>query len=769
MTLNAAVLAGYVLAAFAPSVHRANRRRSGSILALLPAALLVYFVSLAPAVAGGERLQARYAWVPSLGVQLSFVLDGLSLLFALLITSIGALVLVYASRYLEGHAHLGRFYALLLTFMASMLGLVLADNLILMFVFWELTSVSSYFLIGFEHQRDQARRAALQALLVTALGGLALLTGFLLLARAGGSFELSVLLSRGETLRSHPTYPVVLLLILLGAFTKSAQCPFHFWLPSAMEAPTPVSAYLHSATMVNAGVFLLARLSPGLSGTAFWLIALTATGAVTMLVGAVRSLRETDLKRILAYSTVSILGVLTFLAGIATEAAAKALVAVLLAHALYKGALFLIAGAVDHETGARDIKRLGGLWKSMPISACAALLAGLSMAGAPPLFGFLAKEMTYQSILQVPGSTWVLMTAAVVTNMFLFAAAASASLAPFFGRSRGITPKRAHEAPLALWIGPSLLAGAGFLLGIMPGAIEELSSAAAGAAYGKPLTAELALGHGPGLALILSCVTLAGGIALYLNRAWVVWLTGMPAWGTMFNAEIWYERCVFGMIRAACMQTAALQNGYLRNYVLTIVVTTVGLIGYSWIRQGVVVPQAGPFDARLHEIVLAAVIVVAALAAVRSESLFGAVAAIGVVGLGNALIFVMFGAPDLALTQFLVETLTVILLALVLYHLPAMAKLTRLRLRVRDAVVAVAAGGIMTALVLTAVSYGVRQKISTYFVENSYPLAHGRNVVNVILVDFRGLDTLGEITVLAVAGIGVYALLRLRKSRPEDE
>ncbi|MBI2088067.1 MAG: NADH-quinone oxidoreductase subunit L, partial [Deltaproteobacteria bacterium] len=367
-----AVLSGFAAALLAPWIDRVGRGRTGWIIAVLPATLFAYFATFVASIRNGEVIRQSHAWIPSLGIDLSFTADGLSVLFALLISGIGALVVVYAGGYLAGHPQLGRFFSYLLLFMSAMLGLVLADNVIALFVFWELTTLSSYLLIGFDHEREAARSAALKSLLVTGIGGLALLAGLILLAQAGGSPELSALAKHGDAIRSHPLYAPILALILAGAFTKSAQVPFHFWLPAAMEAPTPVSAYLHSATMVKAGVYLLARLNPVLGGTDPWLFTVTTTGAVTMVVGAWMALQRTDLKLILAYSTVSALGVLTMLLGLGTPLAIKAASVFLLGHALYKGALFLIAGAVDHETGTRSFDRLGGLKKAMPLTALAA-------------------------------------------------------------------------------------------------------------------------------------------------------------------------------------------------------------------------------------------------------------------------------------------------------------------------------------------------------------------------------------------------------------
>ncbi len=398
MELNVAVLSGFVLALIAPWIYRIARGATGWLLAIFPSILFAYFLRSVEVIAGGDALRVSYPWVASLGINLSFYLDGLSLLFGLLITGIGALVLVYTGGYLKDHPQLGRFYGFLLMFMASMLGVVLADNTICLFLFWELTSVSSFLLIGFEHEKETSRAAALQALLVTSLGGLALLGGFLLLDQAGGSRELSLLASRGDAIRAHSLYVPIVVLVLVGAFSKSAQFPFHFWLPAAMEAPTPVSAYLHSATMVKAGVYLLARLTPALADPTLWTGTVLGFGAVTMLFAAVLAFRQSDLKLILAYSTISALGVMVMLLGVGTPLALQAMIVFLFGHALYKGALFMLAGAIDHETGTRDVNRLSGLRNAMPASAAAGLLAALSMAAVPTLFGFYGKELFYEAL-----------------------------------------------------------------------------------------------------------------------------------------------------------------------------------------------------------------------------------------------------------------------------------------------------------------------------------------------------------------------------------
>jgi multicomponent Na+:H+ antiporter subunit A len=764
MGMTAAVLSGFVLALAAPGLYRLTGRAAGWVLALLPLALTAYFVSFLEPVASGEVYRSRHDWVPSLGVSLSFTLDGLSLLFALLITGVGALVLVYAGGYLAGHPLLGRLYAFLLTFMASMLGLVLSDNVLTLFVFWELTSISSYLLIGFDHERREARAAALQALLVTGGGGLALLAGLLLLGHAGGSLELSALLTQGDRLRSHPLYAPALVLILLGAFTKSAQFPFHFWLPGAMEAPTPVSAYLHSATMVKAGVYLLARLSPALGGTDAWVWALSVGGGITMLVGAWMALVQSDLKRVLAYSTVSALGTLTLLLGLGGPLATPAAVAYLLGHALYKGALFLVAGSLDHETGTRDADRLGGLRRAMPVTALAAGAAALSMAGLPPLFGFVAKELSYEAAQNAPA--WVA-AAAVAANVPLVAVAALAGIRPFLGRTVPI-PRPAHEAPPSLLLGPVVLAGLGIAFGLWPGlGAESLVSAASTAILGTPVGAHLALWHGLTPALALSAATLAGGVGAYWGRGLLRRVASRWEGAARWGPAGWYELALRGLSGAAVGLTGVLQSGYLRYYLMITVAATVGLTGYALTTSGPLTVAVNWSDLRFYEAGLAVLILLATLAAILLRSRLAAIAALGVVGYGVALVFVLFGAPDLAMTQFLVETLTVILFVLVFYHLPESRMVSETVARWRDAALAVAVGAVMTALVLVGTPEHY-PSISAFFVENSVPRGHGRNVVNVILVDFRGFDTLGEITVLAVAAVGVYALLKLRRRADGD-
>jgi multicomponent Na+:H+ antiporter subunit A len=747
------------LALGAPVVARLAGARAGRTLSLLPLGLFVYFASLAPRIRDGDNIAWSREWVASLGVDLSFYIDGLALLFALLICGMGALVLIYSDGYMAGRHQVDRFYAFLLLFMASMLGLVLAGNLLTLFVFWELTSFSSYFLIGIENDREPARRAALQALLVTGGGGLAVLAGFVLLGQAAGTYEVTDLLQNPGSLQEHTHYHAILALVTLGAFTKSAQFPFHFWLPNAMEAPTPVSAYLHSATMVKAGVYLLARLSPVLGGTDAWLYTLAGAGGATMLLGAHLSLLQTDLKRTLAYSTVSALGMLTMLVGLGSPLAIKAAVVLLLAHGLYKGALFLVAGSVDHETGDRDFARLGGLRRAMPLTAAAGALAGLSMAGVAPLLGFMSKEALYEAATEA--EAWAVIVP-VAASILLVAAAANVGLRPFWG-TPPLRQQAVHEAGTTIWAPALLLASAGLVLGLAPGLVDgSLLSPAASAVIGEETSVQLTLWHGITTVLGLSVATLAAGGILFVRRlAYARLMTG-PVGLRRVAADRAYDALIAGLNWLALSQTRLLQSGYLRVYLLVVVgVTVAGAASILALRgdPGTVVVSS---DIRFYEAIVAGAIVLGSLAAMLMDSRFAAVAALGVVGYSTGLVYLFFGAPDLAMTQVLVDTLVVILFAFVFYHLPRFSLLSRPVGRLRDAVFCGAAGLLMTGLVLLATNATPQKPASQFYIEASRPQANGDNVVNVILVDFRALDTLGEITVLATAGIGVLALLRLR-------
>jgi len=765
-----AVLAGFALALLTPWLLRRLPRNAAFLPALLPAGLFVWFLDQAE-VALGAGLTDRWPWSPLPGFALTLRLDGLSLLMTLIISGVGALILVYAAGYMRDTAQAGRLHALLLAFMASMLGLVLADNLIALFIFWELTSITSFLLIGWHYREERSRQAALQALLVTAGGGLALLAGFVLTGLVAGTWEISALAGQAGVLQGSELYPALLLLLWLGAASKSAQFPFHFWLPGAMVAPTPVSAYLHSATMVKAGVYLLARLSPALGGTQAWSTLFVVTGLVTLLVGGYLSLGQQDLKRMLAYSTVSSLGLLVTLLGLGTKLAIEAAMLYLLAHALYKGALFMVAGAIDHATGTRDLRRLRGLASVMPVSALAAGLAALSMSGVPFFVGFVAKEYVYEATLFSDTAAALLTLLALAGNIAFVYVAQQLALRPF----RGVALRYAnfHAPGVSLWAGPLLLALLGLAAGLLPALTAELAGGAATAVYGAPVALHFGLlptSINP--MLLLSALTLVAGALLYRRRVLLApWLERAGAAG-LPGPERAFQRLLAALPRQAERITALQQTGRLRSYVFTIIGTWVLLLLLTWVaRGGPALPSdlsARLADLRFHELMLLLVILVALASALRASSLLVLIVSLGAVGFGTALLFLLFGAPDLAMTQFSIETLGVILFVLVLYRLPGMAQLSSRRVLWRDGVLAGLAGAAMALLILAITDAPLFSPLKAWFASASEPLGRGHNIVNVILVDFRALDTLGEITVLGIAAIGCYALLKLRPGRGSD-
>ena len=763
------VLIGFGTAALAPWLYTMLKERTGWVLAAYPLTVFVLLEVLSGRVANGNRITEAHEFLPSMGISLSFAFDGLSLLFGLLISGIGALVAIYAGGYLKGHPLLGRFFAYLMMFMSAMLGVVLADDLIALFVFWELTSISSYLLIGFNHEEEKSREFALQALLVTGGGGLALLAGLLMLGTVAGTFEISAIRHQGEFIRGHALYVPIFALIAIGAFTKSAQFPFHFWLPNAMAAPTPVSAYLHSATMVKAGIYLLARFDVVLGDTPVWTWTVGLAGLATMTLGAIRALRETDLKRILAYSTVTALGTLTLLIGLSSKDALKAAVVFLVVHSLYKGALFMVAGNVDHETGTRDVTQLGGLRSKLPFTSKAAMVAAFSMAGFPPLFGFIGKELAYKAKL---GLEWWVPALGVLANALTVTAALIVALRPFWGNLKHLPDKQPHEAPRSMLLGPVVLAGYCLLLGLYPGHIEQrIIAPAVQAVVGKPMEIHLALWYGLNLALLLSAITVALGIACYVFWDPLRRMISLadPLWN--HGTEAGYSLALRSLIKAANAQTRFIMAGGLRRYLLWIfVIVAAAPASALLLRGGSAFPTELP-SLYITEWVLVTVIATAAVAATVAPRRLTAIASIGVVGFTIALLFQILSAPDLAITQLMVETLFVVIIVLVIHHLPRLAAtrpLTRAQ-TTRNLLVALAVGATVTVLIWSATALPFSTHISEYFAAESVPTAHGQNVVNVVLVDFRATDTLGEITVLAVAALSVYALLKLRLGKADRE
>lgn len=759
------VLACFAGAAAAPLLMRGNAARPALLLALLPATLLALLVAVhGGAVAAGATVIEARPWISGLSVAASFRLDGLSLLMAGLILGIGTLVVAYAGSYLGDDPRAGRFFVYLLSFMGAMLGLVLADNILLLFVFWELTSVTSFLLIGYNHEEEKARKNAFQGFFITVAGGLVMLAGIVALGEAVGSYELSTILAT-EDVHQHPVAGLALALIVIGCFTKSAQFPFHFWLPNAMAAPTPVSAYLHSATMVKAGVYLLARLHPAFGEHAHWFWWLVPAGGLTMVLGAVLAFRSTGLKAILAYTTVMALGTLTMLLGIGEAGAA---VTFLLAHALYKGALFLVAGIIDHEAGGKDLRDIGGLGSKLPVTASAALIAVLSAAGLPPLFGFIGKEMLLEYGLD---ASTAVAAASVLAAGFVTAMVATLWLRAFTG---GFRAKRehVHEAPWPLLAGPVLLGLGSIGFGLVPGLAEAGVLQAAAMAVGAAPDAALGLKlwHGFNLPLLLSGLSLGLGAALYL--AWPRLQPGFASWTgpERYGPEAQYERGMQALASISDWQTRTLQSGYLRNYVMIVLLVVLGVVGGTLLlRAGLSLPAEDIVRPSLIPSVVAAIVFAAGIAALRTRTALSSVIALGAVGFGIALIYIWYSAPDLAITQVMIETLTTILLVLVLVRLPRFRRLSTRAARSRDTVLATSVGLLMAALLWMVMGMpSPADPISEWLLNEAVPSGYGRNVVNVILVDFRQLDTLGELFVLGLAAVGVYALLRRQAERGDS-
>ena len=752
-----------------------SRALTAVAAALVTATSLGLLLSMSPAVFDGQELLEFQPWVPEIGLNLGFRLDGLSLMFAGLIMGIGLLIILYASYYLSPQDSAAKFYAVMMLFMAAMLGVVLSDNLLLLVVFWELTSLSSFLLVGYWSHRADARAGARQALAVTGGGGLAMLGGFVLLGQIAGTFELSEMVGRAAEIQADPLFVPALLLILLGAFTKSAQFPFHFWLPDAMAAPTPVSAYLHSATMVKAGVFLLMRMYPVLAGSGWFEVIVTTTGLVTVLFAAFIALFKHDLKGLLAYSTVSHLGLVTFLVGLGSPLAAVAAVFHVLNHATFKASLFMIAGIVDHETHSRDMRQLGGLYRLMPWTATLSMVAAASMAGVPLTNGFLSKEMFFTEAVVGTAGPWSWLVPALVTVAGVFSVAYSLRFVhdTYFNGPIGDVPNtHPHEPPLGMKLPAMLLVSLCILVGLLPAiTFGPLVDVAATALVARPLPEyNLSIWHGFNLPLLMSVIALVAGIGLYLWLARGRWLHRISSedWFGPATGRQLFESSINGLFSLAGRISGRLENGSLQRYLAWLVAAAIVVGAAPLLGSGIgtgsreLLP-ANPLAVAIWLLLLATCVALT----VSHHKRFLAVVLVGVVGLAASLAFVSLSAPDLALTQLSVELVSTVLLlmglALLPQHSPRESSATR---KLRDAVLALAGGAGMTWIAWVLLTRD-HSSISWFFLENAIPLGGGSNVVNVILVDFRGYDTFGEITVLGIAAIGVLALMEgMRTRRP---
>ena len=743
------------------------------LAAAVTASAFGLLLSQAPAVFDGKTLLAGVQWVPAIGLNAYFRLDGLALMFGLLISGVGLLIILYAAYYLHHDDPAGKFFTQLMLFMAAMLGVALSDNLLLLVVFWELTSISSFLLVGYWGHKADARAGARMALAVTGGGGLVMLAGIVLLGQIAGTYELSQMLDRGAEIKAHALYPLMLMLILVGCFTKSAQLPFHFWLPEAMAAPTPVSAYLHSATMVKAGIFLLARLYPVIGGTDLFEGVVSTVGLSTMVFGAYVAVFRHDIKSLLAYSTISHLGLIVFLIGLPSPLSAVAAIFHILNHATFKASLFMTAGIIDHETGTRDIRRLGGLIRYLPWTATLAMIAAASMAGLPLANGFLSKEMFFAAAVegQTDFAFGVLVPLAATFGGICSVAYSLRFIHDVFfnGEPRNLANKHPHEPPMFMKAPVALLVVTCIAVGVMPAiTFGPMVYVAAAAMIGAPPPEyHLAIWHGFNLPLLMSAIALLGGVFFYfaLQNKFNLHLHHPRGW----TGRLVFTRCVDGVFAFAGRFIPLLENGSLQRYVAWMLASAVLLGLWAWTKGGTP-PVSGErvlLAADVPALVAwALLLLVGGALVVGHHDRFRAVILVGVVGLVTSLTFLALSAPDLAMTQLSVEVVSTVLLLMGLALLPRSTPRESSNRRMgRDAVLSLAGGGGLawiTWLMLTR----DHDSISWFFLENTLAKGGGANAVNVILVDFRGYDTFGEITVLGIAAVGVLALLsgwRVRK------
>jgi multicomponent Na+:H+ antiporter subunit A len=757
-------IAPFLAAVLAPWIMRFTGPLAGWVLAIIPASIFALLLGFIGPVSENTVIRAGLSWIPAYGISFSFFIDGLSLVFGLLISGIGTFIVIYSGGYLAGHPHHGRFFSYILMFMGSMLGLVLADNVFTLFVFWELTSITSFLLIGFDHSRQAARRAAFQALVVTGGGGLVLLAGLIALTVITGQNSLTGLLTTAGLVQDHSFYLPIMLMVVVGAFAKSAQFPFHFWLPNAMEAPTPVSAYLHSATMVKAGVYLLARMNPILGGTDQWFWILTLFGGTTLLLGAVLAVRQTDLKQMLAYTTLGSLGLLVMLIGFGTKEAILGAILYLCAHSLFKGALFMIAGTIDHGTGTRDITALGGLREHMPITFVAAILAAISMAGFPIALGFLAKEEMYLAMTQGSWPDLLFLAVLITGNALMMTVGVLIAIKPFLGPLKP-TPQAPHEGAIALYSGPVVLAVLGLVAGLFTGWINtNVLNPTGGSIYNDVVDAHV---H---LAFDLTNPAVWASIATWVLGGLLIWKADdvRSAVRRAGNAIGWtfdigFDAAVSGLIRIADAVTRTLHHGKLEVYLMVLFTLLAMALYLPMIITGTL-PAMPEFPVLAFYEWGAILIAVAGLMAVlASKTRLVAIVALGIQGFAVALIFLLFGAPDLAFTQFMVETLSVIILALVMTKLHLDTKDHRdIEEAVLDGTVAIAVASGFAVMLIAVLQVDLDLTLTELFQATSTPIAHGRNIVNVILVDYRAIDTLGEISVVMAAGLAILAVIRIR-------
>ncbi|NBC83539.1 MAG: DUF4040 domain-containing protein [Bacteroidetes bacterium] len=703
-------------------------------------------------------IEHHFQWITILNIETIFRVDWFSWYFFMLINVIGLMVFLYASAYMKSYDGYKRFFTFLYIFTAAMNGIVLAGDLITLFVFWELTSICSFLLIGFNHREANSRNASLTALLITAAGGLALLTAVIWLGNLAGSYDIQKVLNLSNALH-RDSLIIIFILIIIGAFTKSAQFPFHFWLPGAMQAPTPVSAFLHSATMVKAGIYLLFRFTPMMGEMVHWYYVLSLTGVITMLLGSFSALFQSDLKKILAYTTISALGTIVMLIGIDTKMSIKAALVFLLVHALYKASLFMLTGVIDKIKGTRELKEIGNLWKSNPVICIVAILSLLSMAGLPPMLGFIGKEVMYDAKFQAPGIARLMLLLSVISNAFMVFISIKLMVLLFLPNGNQPSSHSSKSKP-AMMAGPVAFTIIAFVFGLAPYSLSDFFGNILSQITFTPVQIQLKMWHGFNVVFVLSLATILLGLLLWIfeNR-----ITGLflKIYRNLFTINLThsFQHIIQYFLKFTKIQTNRIQHGVHRYYLMIIFLFSIAYIWWKLLMTGLYVPTFNTENVSLLTVVVTSIMLLTVGLIVTTRSRVVAVVALALIGYGIALLFMTYGAIDLAITQIIADTLTMIIFVIVLQKLPRFARLSSKRSRMRDALIALSVGLSITLLILKADMVNIHQPVSDYFVENSLTKGKGQNIVNVILVDFRSLDTLGEITVLAVAAIGIATML----------
>lgn len=798
--LHIVILLPFLLSVLMLFIRQTTRFHQGWFVLPLPAVMFLYFLLKITAVRAGEPIINTISWMPSFGVDITLILDGLSLIFVLLITGMGALVVLYSIYYLDKQTEgIGRFYVYLLMFMGAMLGVVLSDNLIVLYGFWELTSISSFLLIAFWYGRERSGYGAVKSMLITVFGGLAMFAGFNLLYVMTGTYSIREITALAGTLTDNAMFIPAMLLILLGAFTKSAQFPFHIWLPDAMEAPTPVSAYLHSATMVKAGIYLVARLTPVFAGQSEWFWLVSATGLLTLIYGSFKAIRQTDLKALLAYSTISQLGLIMSLLGLGSAAgffagkqdaafytmATAAALFHLINHAVFKGSLFMVVGIIDHETGTRDLRKLGGLMSLMPVTFSVALMGAFSMAGLPPFSGFLSKEMFFTSVLNIRefdilnAGFWLQLFPVVawIASVFTFVYSMILVFKTFGGKlQKDKLDKVPHEAPLGLLLSPVILVSLTLVFAFFPKLVSDTLIEPAMASIHTGLLApeeshevSIHFWHGWTPEIFMTLGVIAAGLLLYKGYTRLRVLDREARGRNTLNRV--YDASLKLLEQGSRRITNAYMTGSNRHYLLYIFSFIIVCLLAVLLREpGIRFGMEQYADLSFYELAVIAVMLMAAFAVPFAKSRVNAILFTGGVGYMVTLLFVLFRAPDLALTQMIIETVSVILFLLCFKYLPKLKQQKeRVSFKLPNLIIALGVGITVTLVALAAMGSSPFQPISEFFLKESYNLAGGKNVVNVILVDFRGFDTLFEIMVLGIASLGIYGLINLRMEEDQTQ